>query len=82
MKIQILGTGCYNCIKLETMVASVLKDLGKEKFEVVRVNDEKQIKKYIPLDLVPGLIIDDRLVCTKDLPDLDTLRKWLIEVKV
>ena len=77
MKIQILGTGCYNCIKLETLVASVLKDLGKEKVEIVRVNDEKQIKKHIPLDLIPALIIDDHLVSTKDLPDQETLRKWL-----
>ena len=79
MKIQILGTGCYNCIKLETLIGEVLKDLGKRGIEVIRVSDEKQIKKHIPLDLVPGLIINDRLVTSKNMPDYETLKKWLSE---
>lgn len=79
MKIQILGTGCYNCIKLETLIAVVLKDLGRKEVEIVRVSDEKMIKKYMPLDLIPGLMIDDRLVSSKNVPDQETLRKWLDE---
>ncbi len=79
MKIQILGTGCYNCIKLETLIADVLKDLGRKEVEIVRVSDEKMIKKYMPLDLIPGLMIDDRLVSSKNVPDQETLRKWLDE---
>ena len=79
MKIEILGTGCYSCIKLEGLIAGVLKDFGRKEDEIIKVDDEKTIKKYIPLDLIPGLVIDGRLVSTKNLPDEDTLRKWLRE---
>jgi hypothetical protein len=79
MKIEILGTGCYNCLKLETLIAEVLEDLGRNEDEIIRVDDEKSIKKYIPLDLIPGLVINGRLVSSKSLPDQETLRKWLGE---
>lgn len=77
MRIEILGTGCYNCIKLETLIAEVLSDLGRKEDEIIRVDDEKTIKKQIPLDLIPGLVINGRLVSSKTLPDKETLRKWL-----
>ena len=79
MKIKILGTGCYNCIHLETLISEVLKELGRTDVEILRVSDEKEIRKYIPLDLVPGLVINDRLVTSKDLPERNTLYTWLGE---
>ena len=75
MKIEILGTGCYNCIKLETLVDEVLKELGRTDVEVMRVDDEKQIRHYMPLDEIPGLLIDGVLASTHEIPHRETLIK-------
>ncbi len=80
MKIEILGTGCYNCLELEMLVSDVLRQLGKTDVEVVRVDDEKQIRHYMPLDEIPGLVIDGVLVCMRQLPERDELLKWLSDV--
>jgi len=77
MKIEILGTGCYNCVELEMLVADVLRQLGRTDVEVVRVDDEKQIRHYMPLDEIPGLVIDGVLACTRQLPERDKLVEWL-----
>jgi hypothetical protein len=82
MKVEILGTGCYNCVKLETLIDDVLKELGKTDVEVVRVSDEKQIRHYMPLDEIPGLLIDGVLASTREIPPRETLLKWLSGVSV
>lgn len=76
MKIEILGTGCYNCIKLEALINDVLTELGRLDVEVVRITDEKQILWFMPLDEIPGLVIDGRLISTKQLPERAILTKW------
>lgn len=80
MKIEILGTGCYNCVELELLIADVLKQLGRTDVEVVRVDDERRIRHYMPLDEVPGLVIDGVLVCTRELPTREKLIEWLTGV--
>jgi len=82
MKIEILGTGCYNCVKLETLVDDVLKELGKTDVKVVRVSDERQIRHYMPLDEIPGLLIDGVLAITRELPSRKTLIEWLSGISV
>lgn len=82
MKIEILGTGCYNCVELEMLIADVLKQLGKTDVEVVRVDDEKHIRHYMPLDEIPGLLIDGVLACTRELPPREKLVEWLSGVSV
>ncbi len=77
MKIKILGTGCYNCIKLETLIHDVLTELNKSDIPIIRIDDEHIIRKYMPIDQLPGLVINETLVCTLDLPDRDTLKAWL-----
>jgi hypothetical protein len=77
-----LGTGCYNCIELETLINEVLIELGKSSIEVVRVSDERAIRRYMPLDEVPGLLIDGRLVSVREVPDRETLVNWLQSVAV
>lgn len=77
MKIEILGTGCYNCVKLETLVDEALTELGRTDVEVVRVDDEQQIRHYISLDEIPGLLIDGVLASTREIPPRETLVNWL-----
>ena len=77
MKIEILGTGCYKCVKLESLIDEVLKERGLTNVEVVRVDEEKRIRHYISLDEIPGLLIDGVLASTRELPSRETLVEWL-----
>ena len=82
MKIEVLGTGCYKCIQLETLLAEVIQKLGKADVEVVRVSEERQIRHHMPLDEIPGLLIDGTLVNTGDVPTREQLTQWLSGVAV
>jgi len=81
MKIEILGTGCHNCIRLESLVGEILLELGKTNAEVVRISDELTIQRHIGLDEIPGLLIDGVLASTRELPSKEMLKEWLSKVK-
>lgn len=76
MKIEILGTGCHNCIKLESLVDEVLVELGRKDFTITRINDEKAIRRYMPVDNIPGLLIDGVLTSQGEVPTRETLKEW------
>ena len=76
MKIEILGTGCHNCIKLESLVDEVLVELGRKDFTITRINDEKAIRCYMPVDNIPGLLIDGVLTSQGEVPTRETLKEW------
>jgi hypothetical protein len=82
MKIEILGTGCYKCVKLETLLDEVAEQLGATNFVIERVNDEKRVLEYMPLDEIPGLLINGVLVSTREIPPRETLVQWLSGVSV
>ena len=82
MKIEILGTGCHKCIELESLIDGVLISLGKTDAEVVRVSDERQIRHHMPLDQIPGLIIDGMMASTGEVPTRAQLVEWLSGVSV
>lgn len=77
MKIEILGTGCHDCVVLDLLVGKVLQKLGIKDAEIARVSDERRIMRYITLDAIPGLAIDGKLVSARTVPDEATLTAWL-----
>jgi len=77
MKIQVLGTGCHNCLELEMRLAKAISTSGRHDIVVERVDDERAIRQHIPLDAIPGLLIDGRLVSERQIPDVETLLRWL-----
>lgn len=79
MKIEILGTGCHNCLSLEMMVARLIKELNIAPVELTRVDDARQIRRMMPEDELPGLALNGRLICWGRLPAETELRQWLIE---
>ena len=81
MKVEILGTGCYNCLKLEELVNQVILDLGISSVEIERVSDERRIRHHMPLDEIPGLVIDGHLVSNNQLPDREELLRWFAPVQ-
>jgi hypothetical protein len=80
MKVEILGTGCNNCLKLELLVGEALKELEIKDIEVIRIDDERVIRRYMPLDAIPGLVIDGELVSERTVPDRYTVKRWLSAV--
>lgn len=79
MKIEILGTGCHNCLSLEMMVARLVQELNIAAAELTRVDDAHQIRRMMPEDELPGLALNGRLVCWGRLPAEAEVREWLYE---
>lgn len=81
MKVEILGTGCYNCLKLEELINQVILELGISDVEIERVSDERRIRHHMPLDEIPGLVIDGHLVSNNRLPNREELLRWFAPVQ-
>ncbi len=80
--VEVLGTGCHNCLELERRLAAALERLGRTDIQVKRVDDENAILRYMPLDAIPGLLIEGELVCQRQVPEVDTLVEWLGSIPV
>jgi hypothetical protein len=77
VKITVLGTGCYKCLELERLLSEALAELGPTDSVVERISDEKAIRRYMPIDAIPGIVIDGRLVHSGTVPTKQQLLLWL-----
>ena len=66
MKIEVLGTGCPKCLKLEEMVKSIVNKLGLDA-EVSHVYDINKILDY-GVVMTPALVIDGKVRVSGKLP--------------
>ena len=67
MKLEILGSGCANCQKLEAITKEAIGDLAITDAEVVKVTDMKDIMGYGVMS-TPGLVIDGKVVSSGRVP--------------
>ena len=75
MKIEILGTGCAKCQKLEELVHEAIKAVGVEA-EISKVKDIKQIMTYGVMT-TPGLVIDGQVKIAGKMPTPDQIKGWV-----
>ncbi|MCK5698555.1 MAG: TM0996/MTH895 family glutaredoxin-like protein [Candidatus Aenigmarchaeota archaeon] len=75
MKIEILGTGCPKCKKLEENARKALDETDK-KAEVVKVTDINEIIDYGVMS-PPAIVIDGEVKCSGRIPDIEEIKKWL-----
>ncbi len=73
--IKVLGSGCENCKKVESVARLAVAGLGLEA-NVIKVTDQAEIHKY-PILSTPGLVINERLVCAGRIPSPAEVTIWL-----
>lgn len=76
MKIEILGTGCKNCRKLEENVGKAVLLTGRNDMEIVKVEDMAEIMKRGVMS-TPALVIDGRLRITGRVPDVKEIQAMI-----
>jgi small redox-active disulfide protein 2 len=75
MKIEVLGTGCAKCDKLEAMAKAAADRLGIA-YEIAHVRDINAIVQRGVMT-TPALAIDGRVVVSGRVPTDDELATWL-----
>jgi len=77
MIIKILGTGCARCKNLEETVKKVA---GANNIEAdfEKVTEIPEIMKY-GIMATPGLVINEKVICSGIIPKEEQILKWLKE---
>lgn len=74
-KIEILGTGCAKCHKLEEDVWDAVHELGVEAL-ILTVQDVKKIASYGVM-ATPALVVDGEVKMAGKSPTKDEIKEWL-----
>ena len=77
MIIKVLGTGCAKCMQLEKTAKEAVKELGVDA-KIEEVKDITKILEY-PILTTPGLVIDEKVVCSGKIPSKDEVKKYINE---
>jgi small redox-active disulfide protein 2 len=72
-KIEILGTGCAKCKRLEKNVNEAVAGLG---IEVVKISDINEIASRGAM-MTPGLVIDGEIVALGRVPSVDEIKSMI-----
>ena len=75
LDIKVLGPGCANCVKLESMVKEVVSQYELEA-KVEKIADYNRYADFGVL-LTPGLVVNGRVLSSGKIPTRSTLEHWL-----
>lgn len=75
LTVKILGSGCANCKKLESVARQAATHAGVEA-DFVKVTDMKSMLAYDLLSS-PGLVINEKLVSSGRIPTVDEIGQWM-----
>ena len=76
IKIEVFGTGCAKCNRLEKNVHQAVKESGI-KAEVVKVSDISEIMNRGVI-MTPALVINGEAKSTGRVPSVDEIKKLLM----
>ena len=77
LTIKVLGSGCANCKKLETITRQVIEQMSVEA-EVIKVTEYPDIMAYNIMS-TPGLVIIEKVVSTGRIPSSAEITTWLAD---
>ncbi len=80
MKVKILGIGCPKCKKLEEKVRSII-NTNTIDATVEKITDVNDMMKY-DIMMTPGLVINEKLVSSGNIPKDSEILSWLLEESV
>jgi len=80
VRIKVLGPGCANCKKVEQLALAAVGQLGVEA-DLEKVTDLMEIMEY-PIMTTPGLVINEKVVCSGRVPSPEDLVEWLRQAAV
>ena len=80
LTIKVLGSGCANCKRLEQLANKAVMEMGMQA-EVVKVTDYNDIMQY-PILSTPGLVINEKLVCSGRIPTQAEVTTWLVNAEM
>ena len=75
LTIKVLGPGCANCQKLEAITKEAVSMMGMEA-HIEKVTNYQDITKY-PILATPGLVINEKVVCSGRIPTPAEVTSWL-----
>ena len=77
MTIKILGSGCVNCEKVESLAKQAVEELDVQAaFE--KVKDIEKILGY-GIARTPGLVINEQVKAAGKIPSLEQIKTWVQE---
>jgi small redox-active disulfide protein 2 len=76
MEIKILGIGCANCKRVESVARQVVEEMGVGA-TITEVTDMDKIVSY---DIVttPGLVINEKVVSSGRIPSKAEVSTWVV----
>lgn len=77
LTVKILGSGCANCRKLESVAREAAAASGVQA-DFVKVTDMQQIMDYDLLS-TPGLVINEKVVSSGRIPTVADVQGWLAQ---
>ena len=77
MKIEILGTGCPKCKKLNELTEEAVNELVVSA-EIIKVTDINKIIDYGVM-MTPALVIDGGVMVVGRIPSKEEIIKWIKE---
>ena len=80
LKIKVLGAGCANCKKVEEVTKQALTYMSLQA-EIIKITDHAEIMDY-PILSTPGLVINEKLVCSGRIPSQTELTTWLADAEM
>lgn len=75
LTIKVLGPGCANCKALTYLAQRAVTRLGLEA-QINKITDYAEIMRY-PILSTPGLVINEKLVCSGRVPTEAEITTWL-----
>ncbi len=75
MKIEVLGTGCAKCSKLEENVMRAADEVGND-YVLTKISDLKEIMNY-GVAVTPALVVDGAVKSSGVVPSVEELKEIL-----